>query len=155
MLEITFGYDPTPWEEHRRVVTVIRKTIEDTSRYQTGNRSAQQAPYNAPMDIPGLNKIIQIDRDTSTAWVEPNVTTEKFVQATLARGLVPAVVAASRAVSVADAFSATTTESSSFKFGSFDCAVLSLETILSNGQYVMATINDHETSDLLAGRGHE
>ncbi|OAL42835.1 hypothetical protein IQ07DRAFT_312262 [Pyrenochaeta sp. DS3sAY3a] len=75
MLETTFGYDPTPWEEHRRVVSVIRETIGDTSRYQTGNRSTQKAPYNAPIDIPGLNKIVQIDRDTSTAWVEPNVTT--------------------------------------------------------------------------------
>lgn len=151
MLATIFGYDSIPWEEHRRVVAAIRRTIEDASRYRSGNRYAQKAPYNAPSELPGLDKIVQIDLDTTTAWVEPNVTMEALVRATLGRGLVPAVVAASRTASVGDAFAATTTESSSFKFGTFDCAVLSLETILSDGQYVMATIDDRDTSDLLCG----
>ncbi|KAH8727424.1 hypothetical protein GQ44DRAFT_748415 [Phaeosphaeriaceae sp. PMI808] len=151
MLAAAFGYDPKPWKRHGRVVAAIRETIENASRRQASNLYTQKAPYNAPSDIPGLDKVVQIDLDTYTAWVEPNVTMGALVRATLACGLVPGVVAASKAVSVADAFAATTTGSSSFKFGTFDCTVLSLETILSNGQYVMAMIDDCDTSDVLCG----
>jgi FAD/FMN-containing dehydrogenase len=151
MLATAFGFDPEPWIQHRRAVAAICEIVASTSRHQTRNMHAQKAPYNAPSDMLGLDKIVQIDLDTCTAWVEPNVTMETLAQATLRCGLVPAVVAASRSVTVADAFAATTTASSSFKFGTFDCTVLSLEAILSNGQYVMATINDRDTSDLLFG----
>ena len=151
MLATIFGYDPKPWEQHQKAVAVIRKSIEKTNRCRTGSLSAQRAPYNSPSDIPNLNKILQIDLDVSTVWAEPNVKMETLVRATIAYGLVPAVVAASKSITVADAFAATTTESSSFKFGTFDCAVLSLETVLSDGQYVMATSSDSCTSDLLCG----
>jgi hypothetical protein len=133
------------------VVAAILETVESTSQYRTNSLFSQKAPYRAPSDIPGLDNIVEIDLDTCTAWVEPNVTMEELVQATVIYGLIPAVVAASRKVSVANAFAATTTESSSFKFGTFDCAVLSLENVLSNGQYVMARTTDRNTTDLLFG----
>jgi hypothetical protein len=151
MLATAFSFDSEPWVQHQRAVAAIRETVASTSRHQTQNTYAQKAPYNAPSDMLGLDKIVQIDLDTCTVWVEPNVTMETLAQATLSCGLIPAVVAASRSVTVADAFAATTTASSSFKFGTFDCTVLSLEAILSNGQYVMATTNDRDTSDLLSG----
>ncbi|KAF9730155.1 24-dehydrocholesterol reductase precursor [Paraphaeosphaeria minitans] len=147
-----FEFDPKPWEQHRNAVAALRHTIEETARIRADSSfRAPKAAYNAPSDIPGFDKIVQLDFDTSTAWVEPNVTMRTLVQATLDHGLVPAVVAASETVSVADAFAATTTESSSFTFGTFDCTVLSMEMILSNGQYVMARTDDRKTADLLWG----
>lgn len=129
-----FEYDPKPWEQHRSVVAALRKTIEETSQIRPSSSfRAQRAALNAPSDTPGFDKIVQLDFDTSTAWVEPNVTMGTLVQATLECGLVPAVVAGSKTISVADAFAATTTESPSFMFGTFDCTVISIEVILSNG----------------------
>lgn len=147
-----FEHDPKPWEQHRRAVAALRKTIKRNGRLRQSNSSyPQQAVYDAPGDIPRLDSIVQLDPDTRTAWVESNVTMENLVRATLKCGLVPAVVAASKGTSVADAFAATTTESSSFSFGTFDCTVLSMEAILSNGEYVLARSDDHSTADLLFG----
>lgn len=130
-------------------MAALREVIENTGR---GRRShTKDRVYNVPSDVPSLDKIVQLDRATSTVWVEPNVSMKTLVQAALKYRLVPAVVAASMAVSVADAFAATTSESSSFKFGTFDCTVLSMEVILSNGQYVMARSNDPSTADLIYG----
>ncbi|KAF9729964.1 24-dehydrocholesterol reductase precursor [Paraphaeosphaeria minitans] len=147
-----FEYDPKPWEQHRSAVAALRRTIEETGQIRPSSSfRAQRAAFNAPSDVPGFDKIVQLDFDTSTAWVEPNVTMGTLVQATLECGFVPAVVAGSKTISVADAFAATTTESSSFMFGTFDCTVLSMEVILSNGQYVMARSDDKDTADLLWG----
>ncbi|KAF9730288.1 24-dehydrocholesterol reductase precursor [Paraphaeosphaeria minitans] len=147
-----FEFDPKPWEQHRNAVAALRRTIEETGQIRPSSSfRAQRAAFNAPSDVPGFDKIVQLDFDTSTAWVEPNVTMRTLVQATLDHALVPAVVAASETVSVADASAATTTESSSFTFGTFDCTVLSMEMILSNGQYVMARTDDRNTADLLWG----
>jgi delta24-sterol reductase len=151
MLVATCGVDVEPWKRHRRVVATIREAMEDVDRHQADNMPLQMAAYNAPSDIPGLDNIVHIDLDSSTAWVEPNVTMEMLVEATLVYGLIPAVVPTTRLLTVANAFAATTTGSSSFKYGTFDCTVLSLECILSDGQYVMATTNDCLTSDLLFG----
>jgi FAD/FMN-containing dehydrogenase len=150
MLVTTFHHDCTPWERHQRAVAGILNTMAN-SWHQRSSYRRWRAPYNAPSDIPGLDQIVQIDKDSSTAWVEPNVTMEALVRSTMECGLMPAVVAVSKEVSVADAFAATTTESSSFMFGSFDCTVISLEAILNNGHYVIARTHDGDTSDLLYG----
>jgi hypothetical protein len=141
--------DPEPWEEHRRAVAAICKRIEHASRYWTDYCLPQKALYDAPNNLPALNRVVQIDLDTSTAWVEPNVTMDTLVRMTLAYGLIPTVVAASKTTTVADAFATPTCESSSFRFGTFDCAVTALEAIRRNGQYVMAKFHDCETVDPL------
>jgi hypothetical protein len=141
--------DPEPWEEHRRAVAAICKRIEHASRYWTDYCLPQKAFYDAPSNLPALNRVVQIDLDTSTAWVEPNVTMDMLVRMTLAYGLIPTVVAASKTTTVADALATPTCESSSFRFGTFDCAVTSLEAVRRNGQYVMAKFHDCETVDPL------
>jgi hypothetical protein len=142
-------YDPKPWEKHRRAVATICKKIEHASRYWTDHCLPQKALYDAPSNLPALKRVVQIDLDTSTAWVEPNVTMSTLVRMTLAHGLIPTVVAASKTTTVVEAFVTTTCESSSFRFGTFDCAVLSLEAVRRNGQSVMARCNDCDTADLL------
>ncbi|KAH7091958.1 hypothetical protein FB567DRAFT_613675 [Paraphoma chrysanthemicola] len=151
MFAVAFGHKPKPWEDLDKAVAAICKSIEKTNRCRTSSLGAPRAPYNSPNDIPNLNNILQIDLDTPSVWAEPNVKMETLVRATVAYGLVPAVVAASKSISVADAFAATTTESSSFNFCTSNCAVLSLLAILSNGRYVIATSNDNDTPDLLCG----
>jgi hypothetical protein len=134
MLLTVVEYDPKPWEEHRQTVAAICK---------------QKALSDDPSNLAALNRVVQIDLDTSTAWAEPNVTMDELVQMTLAHRLIPAVVAASKTTTVVDAFATPTCESSSFRFGTFDCAVLSLEAVRRNGQYVMAKLHDCKTADLL------
>jgi hypothetical protein len=149
MLLTAVKYDPKPWEKHQRAVAAICKRIEHSSRYWIDHCHPQKALYDAPSNLLALNKVVQIDLDTSTAWVEPNVTMDTIVRMTLAHGLIPTVVAASKTTTVADAFATPTCASSSFRFGTFDCAVLSLEAVRRNGQYVMAKFHDCETPDRL------
>jgi hypothetical protein len=140
---------PKPWKKHRRAVAAICKRIEHASRYWPDHCLSQNVLYDAPSDLPALNRVVQIDRDRSIACVEPKVTMETLVRMTLAHGLIPTVVAASKTTTVADAFATPTCASSSFRFGTFDCAVLSLEAVRRNGQYVMAKFHDCETPDRL------
>ena len=151
MLTTAFEQDQRSWIQHQSVVSTVQATLLRSNRHQAEHRRVRRAPYNSPRDIPSLSRIVQIDEDTRIAWVEPNVTMEALVRATIAYGLVPTVVPSQRTMSVADAFAMTTTASSSFEFGAFDCSVLSLECILSNGQCVMAHADDPATCDLLFG----
>jgi delta24-sterol reductase len=100
-------------------------------------------------DMQTLNKIVHIDPVTYSAWVEPNVTMETLVQATLLHNLIPSVVADSTALLVGDAFAARTTGSSSFQFGPFDNTVLAIEIVRGDGQCVIARIDDPVTSELI------
>ncbi|KAA8618334.1 FAD binding domain-containing protein [Pyrenophora tritici-repentis] len=142
-------YNDELWGRHRRAVHARCESMRQATRDQVGLSLAQKVPCSAPSQLLGLNQVVEIDRDRFIASVEPNVTMEALVQLTKIEGLIPTVIAPSRATTVADAFATATFGSSSFQFGTFDCAVLSLEAVLPDGQYVMAKLGDGDDADRL------
>jgi delta24-sterol reductase len=96
-----------------------------------------------------LVHVLLIDATTKTCLVEPNVSMEKLVQATLAFNLLPPVVMEFRGITVGGGFSGTGGESSSFKHGSFDKTVKGIEIVLADGSITKAS--PHENADLFYG----
>jgi delta24-sterol reductase len=138
--------------QHQEIVARVCKKMAKFDRCR-GNKQDDKhtAPFNCPKDIPGLDAIVEIDAFTSTVWVEANVTMKALVQAAWAYRLVPTVVSGSKNSTVADVFAATTNESSSFRYGTFDCTVWAVEVVLGNGKLVLARAGDPCTEDLLYG----
>ncbi|KAH8621690.1 hypothetical protein IG631_23567 [Alternaria alternata] len=142
MLCDTLEYDEEPWKKHRHAVAAICKKMKQATRDQAGPSHARKVPCSASSELSGLNQVVQIRLDESTASVEPNVTMGALVRRTMMQRLIPTVIASSEATTVADAFATETCGSSSFRFGTFDCAVLSLEGVRHDGQNVMVKLSD-------------
>jgi Delta24-sterol reductase len=96
-----------------------------------------------------LNNIIEVNEDSRTAVVEPMSQWTSFVQATLARGMVPPVVMEFPGITVGGGFAGSAGESSSFRYGYFDQTVKSVEIILATGQVVQTSPS--ENPDLFRG----
>lgn len=85
-----------------------------------------------------FSNILNIDREKYVALVEPNVSMEQIVDATLPLGLVPPVVMDFPSITIGGGFSGTSGESSSFKYGVFDKTVKRIEIVLGDGEIVSA-----------------
>ncbi|KAF3031598.1 hypothetical protein E8E11_000006, partial [Didymella keratinophila] len=72
-----------------------------------------------------------------------------LVQATMKERLIPSVVASSRDTTVLEAFVTETGSSSSFRYGTFDCAVLSLKCVRRDGQEIMVKLHDGDAVEKL------
>lgn len=68
--------------------------------------------------------------------VEPNVSMDRLVEATMKHGLVPPVVMEFPGITVGGGYSGTSGESSSFKHGFFDQTINWVEMVLANGEIV-------------------
>jgi len=95
------------------------------------------------VDISHLSDILEIDKPSQTAVVEPNVPMDKLVQATLAHGLIPPVVMEFPGITVGGGFSGSAGESSSFRYGYFSETVRSIEMVLATGDVVTASSVDN------------
>ncbi|ESZ95845.1 hypothetical protein SBOR_3787 [Sclerotinia borealis F-4128] len=101
------------------------------------------------IDTSRLDRVLKVDTEKRTALVEPNVPMDRLVAETLRYGLVPPVVMEFPGITAGGGFAGTSGESSSFKYGFFDCTVNWIEMVLANGDIVMASKN--EESDLFYG----
>ena len=96
-----------------------------------------------------LANILKIDVETRTALVEPNVSMDQLVEATLYLGLIPKVVMELPGITVGGGFSGTSGESSSFKHGLFEQTIDWVEIVLATGEIVTASAT--ERPDLFYG----
>ena len=101
------------------------------------------------IDTSHLSHVLKIDSEARTALVEPNVSMDALVQATLACGLIPPVVMEFPGITAGGGFAGIGGESSSFKYGFFDNNVNWIEIILATGETVIAS--DAERADLFRG----
>jgi hypothetical protein len=115
---------------HDAVVNCIAATVRgfftrrEGFRINHGSTNSTRPAHNSQVvDISMLNNIIEVNEDSRTAVVEPNVPMDKLVQATLARGLVPPVVMEFPGITVGGGFAGSAGESSSFRYGYFDQTV--------------------------------
>ncbi|KAF2501432.1 FAD binding domain protein [Lophium mytilinum] len=103
------------------------------------------------IDTSMLSSVLTVNKISRTASVEPNVPMDQLLQATTAYGLLPPVVMEFPNITVGGGFAGSSGESSSFKYGMFDCTINSIEIVLANGDIVTASASDPETRDLFFG----
>ncbi|KAI1071377.1 hypothetical protein LB507_011685 [Fusarium sp. FIESC RH6] len=101
------------------------------------------------VDTSELKNIFEVDESKRTVLVEPNVSMEALVDATLQHGLVPLVVMEFPAITVGGGFSGTSGESSSFRYGAFDATINWIEIILADG--TVSNASKYDKQDLFWG----
>ncbi len=101
------------------------------------------------VDTSGLNHVLSVDTDKKVAIVEPNVSMDKLVEATLKHGLMPLVVPEFPGITVGGAIQGTGAETSSHKYGCVSQTANWMEYILGDGTLVKAS--PAENSDLFYG----
>ncbi len=110
----------------------------------TNSTRTQNFKKNEYIDISSLDHIIHINTKGKYALVEPNVSMDQLVQATLAYNLIPPVVMEFPGITVGGGIQGGAGESSSFKWGAFHHSCLEYEIILGNGKIVTATPDTHK-----------
>lgn len=145
-------------DKHREAISVIAADVRgfyerrETFRiYHGSTNSTRNSSYRRGrvIYISKLTKVLKVESKTRTALVEPNVPMDRLVEATKKHGLVPPVVMEFPGITVGGGFAGTAGESSSFKYGLFDCTISQIEIVLANGEIVMAS--GTERSDLFYG----
>ncbi|KAI1213150.1 FAD-binding domain-containing protein [Annulohypoxylon truncatum] len=91
------------------------------------------------VDTSKLNHILEVDEDNKIALVEPNVSMDALVNATVKHGLVPLVVMEFPGITVGGGFSGSAGESSSCRHGPFDSTINWIEIVLPNGDISRAS----------------
>lgn len=135
-------------ESHQaRVRTIARqvKAFHDRGeRYRiyhgtTSTTRKTKLDRNAIVDTSGMDHVLRVDEQSFTALVEPNVSMEQLIDATLAHGLIPQVVMEFPAITVGGGFAGTAGESSSFRYGLFDRSINRIEIVLATGEIMQAS----------------
>ncbi|KAH7061826.1 hypothetical protein BKA63DRAFT_196599 [Paraphoma chrysanthemicola] len=147
--EVRSSEDEVLWKDYADRVITICETVRIHDRYRKATGNAGDVLLSTPSQFHGLDKIVKVNHDTQTALVEANVTMETLVKAVQPLHLTPTVVAESKSTTVADAFAATTNASSSSRYGTFDCTVMTAGVVLGNGHFVSSSINDPDRGELL------
>ncbi|KAI1378384.1 FAD-binding domain-containing protein [Hypoxylon crocopeplum] len=91
------------------------------------------------VDTSKLNNVLEVDNAKKTALVEPNVSMDKLLDATVKSRLVPLVVMEFPGITVGGGFSGSAGESSSCRHGPFDSTINWIEIVLPNGEIVRAS----------------
>ena len=91
------------------------------------------------LDVSGLDSVLHVDPVARTADVQAMTTYEHLVDATLAHGLMPAVVPQLKTITIGGAVTGLGIESSSFRSGLPHETVRELEVLTGDGQVVVAT----------------
>lgn len=154
------GTPSSSLEEHDRAVQQIAARVKEFHeqgqpfRINHGStnstrRSAVGRDPKKVVDTSGLNHVVKVDVEKQVALVEPNVSMDRLVEATLEFGLVPPVVMEFPGITAGGGYNGTSGESSSFKHGFFEQTINSVEMVLADGQTVIASEKEH--SDLFRG----
>jgi len=138
----------------RRVATQVRSFYDRKEPFRifhgsTSSTRSQEKDRKKMISTSDFTEILKVDPEKRIAIVEPNVSMEKLVDATLPYGLVAPVIMEFKNITVGGGFSGTSGESSSFRHGVFDNIVNSIEIVLGNGEIVRASHS--ENSDLFHG----
>ncbi|OJD32883.1 fad binding domain-containing protein [Diplodia corticola] len=146
-------------EEHQEKVAAIAAKVrsfgEQGVKYRISHGSTNSTRPSATrrdhnvLDLSSLCRVLKVDREALTAWVEPNVAMDGLVEETLKHGLIPLVVMEFPGITVGGGYAGTCGESSSFKHGFFDRTLNWVEMILASGEVVRCSRT--ERADLFHG----
>jgi FAD/FMN-containing dehydrogenase len=141
------------FDERKRALSERLRVSADEVRLQKDIshlfRSRDQ-PRSTKLDMRGLNEVLEVDASAETVDVEGMTSYAKLVDATFARGLLPAVVPQLKSITIGGACAGLGIESSSFRYGLAHETVEEIEVLLADGDIVVCTpTNAH--SDLFFG----
>lgn len=145
-------------ERHNIAVDAISARVrqfyvqKEKFRIYHGSTNSTRQPAvksNKILDTSDLSHILKVDVKARTVLVEPNMPMDQLVEETLKHGLIPPVVMEFPGITVGGGYAGTAGESSSFKYGFFDCTINYVEMVLANGDVV--TCSDSEKPDLFYG----
>jgi len=147
--------------QHSREIERIQEQMRNLSKknipialhYRSGHsnttRSKSYKGNSYKLDFGALHHIIKIDPKQRIAVVEPRVTMEQLVQATLPYGLTVPVIPEFKGITVGGAIMGGSAESSSHKWGSFHDACLSYEILCGDG--TLLRVSPQANPDLFYG----
>ena len=145
-------------ERHRKDVDKIAKQVRgfyrDKIAFRINHGSTNSTRQSAlerskTVDIGHLKYVLDVNVQSQTILVEPNVPMDRLAETTLKYGLIPPVVMEFPGITVGGGYAGTSGESSSFKYGFFDNIIESVEMVLADGEVVTASRT--ERSDLFHG----
>lgn len=143
---------------HESKVTAIAEQIKKYYRSKTpfkifhgSTNSTRIASFKRSemVDVSDLNHVLSVDAKRCTAVVEPNVSMDRLIEATLPHKLLPPVITEFPGITVGGGIQGGAGESSSFKWGFFSQTVNWVEYILADGSTVKASPTEH--ADLFYG----
>lgn len=143
------------WNEYRGRVDAVARELAGSSgrvrlRKPTSNLFRPRAKSaQARIDGASLNHVIEIDVDRRIADVEGMTTYADLVDATLARGLAPAVVPELKSITVGGAVTGIGIESSAFRYGLVHDTVEELDVLVADGRVL--TCSRERRADLFYG----
>lgn len=132
----------------------VRSFYRDKAPYRVYHGSTNSTRPSARrldniIDISRLNRVLDVRPEQKLAFVEPNVSMDALVAATLEHGLLPPVVMEFPGITAGGGYSGTSGESSSFRHGFFDRTIEMAEIIIGNGEILVASEDKH--ADLFRG----
>lgn len=114
---------------------------------RTTSNTVRSKVYNqnsfGTLDLSDLRHVVSLNTETKTIVVEPKVTMEDLVAATLTYGLVPPVVPEFKGITVGGAISGGATESSGCQYGAFHDTCLDYEILCGNGDVIHASSSEN------------
>lgn len=119
-------------------------------QYGTSSNSTRSKKYNyeafGMLDLSDLRHVVSLNTEKKTIVVEPRMTMEELVAATLPYGLVPPIVPEFKGITVGGAISGGATESSGFRYGAFHDTCLEYEILCGNGEVIHASPTENAHS---------
>tara|TARA_B100000686_G_C16806854_1_gene991880 strand:- start:37468 stop:38820 length:1353 start_codon:yes stop_codon:yes gene_type:complete len=91
------------------------------------------------LDMKSFNKVLSVDQDSQLIEVEGMATYEQLINASLPKGLMPAVVPQLKSITVGGAISGIGIESSSFRYGLVHETISEMDVLLANDEIVTCT----------------
>ncbi|MEM1283109.1 MAG: FAD-binding oxidoreductase [Chlamydiota bacterium] len=111
----------------------VSNTVRENSYKSKGPR----------LGINKLNRVLNVDKERKIVTVEPRVTMEQLVDATLRHGLVPAVIPEFKSITVGGAINGTALESTSHRYGQFNDICTRYEVLIGDGAVIDITAESH------------
>ncbi|KAL9111523.1 MAG: hypothetical protein Q9227_004011 [Pyrenula ochraceoflavens] len=105
----------------------------------TNSTRRSQRRQDNIVDTSKLDHVLEVNKQTKIAVVEPNVSMDALLEKTVKLGLVPLVVLEFPGITVGGAFCGTSGESSSFRYGAFDATINWIEIVLATGEITHAS----------------
>lgn len=147
-------------KEHNDLVESISYQIREhtrsgnakTIRFFHGGTNSTRAMSTEKyhyIDTSKLNAILEINTTKQYALVEPSVSMDQLVDATLQHSLIPCVVPEFPGITCGGAVNGASLESSSFRYGQFNNTCTEYEIILGNGDIIHVSARSH--ADLFYG----
>ncbi|WP_224365584.1 FAD-binding oxidoreductase [Hyalangium versicolor] len=144
------------WQDARHAAKIerIARQLRHRTRTRPVSFKKKTPPHQVPkrsdqrrndekIDLSDLDQILEIDPVARTCTVEPAVTFDEVVRATLRYGLVPIIVPEHKTITLGGSVAGCSIESMSFRYGGFHDTCLEYELITARGDVLHCSPDQH------------